>query len=283
MDSQAKVLIPILLLSLFLVSQCARNFGIEFSSGVQGDVQVVDLPTPKSPSRVMGIGEAMAKGQDVLLFRQTRKSSSLPHNERNFFFITKLLESYSPQVKVIELPNSVTYPQGDFYSDIMDRFPGNGLGVIRKEGEGYKLYKSTFGYSEEYETMVLPVKDRIEQILGPAPFQKEALISKQSRYQGFTKAQQDGKNLILYSFAEACSRFPPAEQKRLEQSIKTQFAKEAEIVLIDHKAYTDPANELFAQGRSMVCVYNRRTKKSYPVPVTGSDPVANIRTFLNER
>ncbi|MBU1108351.1 MAG: hypothetical protein KKB51_16880 [Candidatus Riflebacteria bacterium] len=283
MDSKVWIIVPILLFSLFFITKCGKSLGIEYSSGVQGEIEVVDLPLPKAPSKVFGIGDAMDKGQDVLLFRQTRKSSSLPLNERNFFFITKLMESYAPEVKVIELPNTVSYPQGDFYSDLMDNFPGNGYGVIRKEGDGYKLYRSTFGYSEEYEKIVVPVKESIEQVLGPSRFDKDKLISKQSKYEGYSKAMREGRSMILYSFANACGNFPLAEQKSLEKNLKSRFSGDAEIILINHKSYIDPANELYSKCQNIVCVYNKYTRKTYPALFTGSDVLANVRKFLDER
>lgn len=283
MEFRPGMLIPVFILGLFLVVKFGCNMGIEYSDGTQSPVVEVELPQPKAPSRVMGIGEAMSKGQDVLLFRQTRKSSSLRFNERNFYFISKLMESYAPKVKVIELPNSVTYPQGDYYSDIMDNFPGNGYGVIKKEGDGYKLYKSSFGYSEEFETFVLPVKDSIEQVLGPSTFDKEKMISKQSKYDGYTRAMREGRNMILYSFADACNSLPPAQQKSIEKTIRSTFSAEAEIIQVDPKAYLDPVNELYSKSNNIVCVYNKHTKKTYPALYSGNDTMANIRKFLAER
>ncbi len=283
MDKRILLLVPLLLAFLLFLSKCGRYMGIEYSSGVQGPIEVVDLPQPSAPSRVFGIGEAMARGQTILLFRQTRKVNALPHNERNFFFICKLLESYGPTVKVIELPTSVSYPQGDYFADIMDRFPGNGYGVIKKEVDGYKLYTSTFGYSEEYDGIVTPVKDSIEQVLGPCPFDRSRIIDKRSRYEPFNKAMKDNRSLILYSFAITCGRFPPAEQTKLEQSIKSRFSSEAEIVLVDHKAFTDPANELYSQANNIVCVYNSHTRKTSPALFSGQDTMANIRRLLDER
>lgn len=282
MQNYVKYLLPLLLVSLLFIMKCARSCGIEYSDGTQGEVEVVDLPQPSAPSQVFGIGAAMAADQDVLLFRQTRKSSSLAHNERNFFFITKLMESYSPKVKVIELSNSVSYPQGDFFMDVMDRFPGNGYGVIRKEEGGYKLYRSTFGYGESYETLVTPVQESIEKVLGPSGFDKARLISHDSRYEPYTKAMREKKSLIMYSFADACGNLPPAEQRRVEQAI-SQFGREAEILKVDHKAYTDPANELFAKANNTVCVFNARNRKTSPVLFSGVDVAATIRKLLDER
>ncbi|HNV70320.1 MAG TPA: hypothetical protein PKO06_11525, partial [Candidatus Ozemobacteraceae bacterium] len=185
MQSYARIVIPLLLIGCFVIPACAKKLGFEYSDGTQGPIEVVDLPTPKSPSRVFGLGEAMAAGKDVLLFRQVRKPTALKHMERNFFFISKLMESYEPTVKVIELSNSVSYPQGDYYADLMDYFPANGYGVVKKEGDGYKLYSSKFGYSEEYDTFVLPVKESIEQVLGPCPYDKKKLIKSTSCYEPY--------------------------------------------------------------------------------------------------
>ncbi|PKL45913.1 MAG: hypothetical protein CVV42_18265 [Candidatus Riflebacteria bacterium HGW-Riflebacteria-2] len=283
----ARIVISSLFVFSFLVFVCSSIGcgcgGFEYSSGVQGEIEVKTLPGPEAPSKVLGIGPAMSEGKDILIFRQTRKASSLPLNERNFFFISKVMQSYQPAVKVIEIPNSVSYPQGDYYSVIMDHFPGNGYGVLKNEDGGFKLYTSTFGYSEKYDEMVVPVIESIEKVLGPCPFDKRKLILNKSKYPEYTKAMKEGKSIIFYCFANCCNSFPPSQQASLERQLKTNFANEAGLVKIDHKAYTDPANELYSQCENIVSVYNSKTRKISPALFSGSDTIANVRKFLNER
>ena len=264
-------------------SGCGKNARIEFSGGSQGKIKAVRLPEPKAPSQVFGIGEAMAAGQDILLFRPTRKASALRHDERNYYFIAKLMESYAPRVKVIELTSSVSYPQGDYFAEIMDDFYGNGYGVIKKEDGGYKLYKAKFGYSENYEEFVVPIKKNLEKMLGPSTFDKNQLIDRESKFAAYNKAMREGRSLILYSFADACGSFPPAAQEALKRKIVATFSGEAEILELDYTAYTDPANELYSTCRNMVCVYNSRTKRVSPALFSGSDEMTNIRNLLDEK
>jgi hypothetical protein len=254
--------------------------GCSFSSGKQGPIKTVELPSPKSPSKVFGIGKAMKEGKPVLIFRQTRKPSALPFEERNFFFISKVMQSYEPKVKVIEIGNSVSYPQGDYFQTIMDYFPADGYGVIKKENNNYKLYKSTFGYSEKYDEIVVPVIKSIEKVLGPCKFKKENLIAKNSKYKGYNQAMKSGKHLILYSFAGACNSFPASKQASLESKMKTKFKGKAELVKINHKLYTDPANELYSQTHNMVAVYNAKTKKVTPALWVKQDTIKNIENAL---
>ena len=283
----SRIAISLLIAFAFFVLVCTIQGcgcgGVEYSSGVQGEIAVKTLPSPDAPSKVLGIGAAMDEGKDVLIFRQTRKASSLPLNERNFFFISKVMESYRPDVKVIEIPNSVTYPQGDYYSVIMDHFPGNGYGVIKNEDGSCKLYTSTFGYSEKYDEMVVPVIESIEKVLGPCPFDKRRLILSNSKYPEYTNAMKEKKNIVFYCFANCCNSFPPAEQASLERKLKENFSSAAGLVKIDHKAYTDPANELYSQCESIVSVYNSKTRQISPAFVSGSDTITNVRKLLAER
>lgn len=254
--------------------------GIEYSDGKQGEIKVTPLPSPQSASKVSGIGKAMETGQDILIFRQTRKSSSLELNRRNFFFITRLMESYSPEVKVIELGTTVSYPNGDYFMTILDYLPTNGYGVIKKEADGFKMYSSTFAYSENYDEIVTPVKVSIEQVLGPSRFDKEKMISQTSKYKGFVEAKKSGNNIILYCFADACGNLPPSEQSKIERELKAQFTDKATIIKINPKLYTDPANELYSRCENIVSVYNGKTKEIYPALFTGKDVMKNVRTFL---
>lgn len=274
------VLLAFMFFGFMFVKHCGQGFGVRYSDGKQSEVVIVELPAPQSPSKVFGIGEAMEKGQDILIFRQTRKASALPLNESNFFFISKLLESYSPQVKVIEIGNTVSYPNGDYFMTLLDNLPANGYGVVKNEDGQYKLYKSSFGYSEVYEEMVLPVQTSIEEVLGPSGFDKKNLITSTSRYKDFIKAKQEGRNIILYSFANACSSLPVSEQKKIESQLKSKFSKQALIVKINHKYYTDPANDLFLQCQNTVGVYNGRSKEIYPALFTGNDVMKKVGEFL---
>ena len=258
---------------------CGR---IEFASGVPGKIKAVSLPDPKAPSQVLGIGEAMAAGQEILLYRPARKGMALPDDERNYFFIAKIMESYAPRVKVIELGNSVSFTRGDYYSEISDKFPANGYGVIKKEDGRYKLYTSDFGYSENYDDFVAPVKSALEQVLGPGSFDKKGLIAAESKFEAYNKAVREGGNLILYSFAGACSGFPQAEQEALLDGLRTRFSGEAGLIKVDYKAYTDPSSELYSKCRNIVCVYNGRNKKISPALFAGGDTYANVRKFLDE-
>ena len=269
--------------ALGVFNGCGNNLGIEFSGGGPGKIKAVSLPVPKAPSQVFGIGAAMAAGQDILLFRPTRKESALPDDERNYYFIGKLMESYAPRVKVIELSTTVRYPQGDYVTDILDHFYANGYGVIKKENGGYKLYKVKFGYSENYDEFVVPIQRNLEKMLGPSSYDKSKLISPVSRFEAYNKAMREGRNLIICNFAGACGSFPPAEQEALKRKILAAFSGEAEILELDYQAYTDPATELYSTCRNMVSVYNGRTKRISPALFSGRDTLATIRRLLDEK
>ncbi|MFA5205751.1 MAG: hypothetical protein WC708_15245 [Lentisphaeria bacterium] len=269
--------------ALGVFNGCGKNVGIEFSGGGPGKIKAVSLPAPKAPSQVFGIGEAMAAGQDILLFRPARKASALPDDERNYYFIGKLMESYAPRVKVIELTTAVSYPQGDYFADILDNFHANGYGVIKKENGGYKLYKVKFGYSENYDAFVVPIQRNLETMLGPSSYDKRKLISPESRFEAYNRAMREGRNLIICNFAGACGSFPPAEQAALRQKIQAAFSGEAEILDLDYTAYTDPATELYSTCRNMVSVYNSRTKRISPALFSRGDTLATIRRLLAEK
>ena len=198
-------------------------------------------------------------------------------------FIGKLMESYAPRVKVIELSTTVRYPQGDYFSDILDHFYANGYGVIKKENDGYKLYQVKFGYSENYDAFVVPIQRNLEKMLGPSSYDKRKLISPASRFEAYNKAMREGRNLIICNFAGACGSFPPAEQDALKRKIVATFSGEAEILDLDYTAYTDPATELYSTCRNMVSVYNGRTKRISPALFSGRDTLAAIRQLLNEK
>jgi hypothetical protein len=276
-------LLVVMVGALGVFNGCGNNLGIEFSGGGPGKIKTVSLPAPKAPSQVSGIGEAMAAGQDILLFRPARKESALPDDERNYYFIGKLMESYAPRVRVIELTTSVSYPQGDYFADILDHFYANGYGVIKKEAGGYKLYKVKFGYSENYDAFVVPIQRNLEKMLGPSLYDKSKLISPVSRFEAYNKAMREGRNLIICNFAGACGSFPPAEQVALRQKIQAAFSGEAEILELDYTAYTDPATELYSTCRNMVSVYNGRTKRISPALFSGRDTLATIRQLLDAK
>jgi hypothetical protein len=176
----------------------------------------------------------------------------------------------------------VSYPNGDYFMEIMDNFPGDGYGVVKKEGGRYKLYKSSFGHSEKYEEFVVPVKNSIEQVLGPSSFDKGALIPAESKFEAYNKAMREGGNLIIYSFAGACSSFPAKDQEELRRGLLAEFSGKTGIIELDYKAYTDPSTELYSKCRNIVCVYNGRTKKISPALFSGADTMANVRKFLAE-
>jgi hypothetical protein len=277
------ILIPFVAVFFTSLSGCGcGGFSVNYESGKQGKIVVAQLPQPAAPSRVHGIGDAMTAGQDVLIFRLTRKGASLPHNKRNFFFITKLMESYAPTVKVIELSTSESYPQGDYYAELMDYSPPNGFGVIKKEQDGFKLYSSVFGYAESYEDFVVPVQEKVEEVLGKSSFDKSKLISPTSKYEAYNKARRERRPMILYSFANACNSFPAPEQAKVKTDIIARFSRVAEIFEVDHTSFTDPANEVFDQGQNIVCVYNSRNGKVTPTLFAKSDVLENIQKALDE-
>ncbi|HNV72823.1 MAG TPA: hypothetical protein PKO06_24155, partial [Candidatus Ozemobacteraceae bacterium] len=82
---------------------------------------------------------------------------------------------------------------------------------------------------------------------------------------------------------DACNSFSAQEGQRLVQTMHRDFSRDAEIVEVNHKNYTDPANELFSQVNNMVCVYNARLRKASPALFGGSDVAATIRRLLDER
>jgi hypothetical protein len=263
-----------------LLKHQGKFLGFEYSSGKQSEVKRESLPNPESPSKVFGIGEAMNKGQPILIFRQTRKPGALAHTKRNFFFISKLMESYQPEVKVIELGMSVSYPNGDYFMTILDYLPADGYGVIKKEKDGFKIYTSTFGYSEFYDKIVIPAQKSIESVLGPAKFDINKLITSKSKYKGFIEAKRSGKNIILYSFADACNSLPISEQHKIEKTLNSRFSKQALIIKVDPNAYTDPANHLYAKCLNIISVYNGHTKEIYPAIYKNQNEMENVKKFL---
>lgn len=258
-------------------------FGFEYSNGKQGKIIVVNISAPEAPSQVFGIGKAMKEGKSIIIFRQLRKASALNHCKRNFYFISKLMESYAPKVKVIELSSAVSYPNGDYFMKILDEMPANGFGIMKKGAKGYKLYKSTFGYSENYDEIVLPVKERVEEVLGKCKFSKKKLIAKKSKYKAYNEAMKYHKHLVMYSFADACNSIPSSKQAKIIKMMQSNFSKKAKILKINHNFYTDPANELYSKGNNIVIVYNCKTKKTYPALFTKSDTKKNIEEALAKR
>ncbi len=269
-----------------LVALCCLNIVgccIKLGRTSNGKLEVYSIPEPESPSKVKGIGDAMKAGKSVLIYRTCWKSGALPDDKRNLFFISKLMNSYSPEVKVIELGTSVRYNSDDYYTKIRDYIPGDGFAVIKRDAGQLKMYKYEIVFNESYEALLEPLRINLETVLGSSTYNKAALIKSKSIYPGYNKAVKERRSMIILNFENTCSRFLAAEKKDITNNILPSFSHEAEIFEVQIKNYVDPANELYSKHRNIVNVYNYHTKKVYPAFYTAQDLRSNIRKFLAER
>lgn len=275
-----------ILLVIFLVIFCCFNIVgccIKLGSTSNGELEVYSVPEPASPSNVRGIGAAMTAKKPVLIYRTCWKNTALPDDKRNLFFVSKLMNSYSPEVKVIEFGTSVSYNSNDYYTKIRDYIPSSGFAVIKRDARKLKMYKYEIVFHESYKDLLEPLKLNLEKVLGPSTYNKAALIKKKSIYPGYNKAVKDRRSMIILNFENTCSKFLATEKKNITDNILPSFSKKAEIFQVQVKNYLDPANELYSKHRNIVNVYNHRTKKVYPAYYTGQDLKSNIRKFLAKR